>query len=53
MAFPDDFTVFEFIDDCPAGRDLEAELDDHEERVSDLEDIVDRSKAQAMVQEDI
>ena len=41
MAFPDDLTVFEFIDDCPAGRDLEQEIDDLDSRVSDIEDQID------------
>ena len=39
MAFPNDYTIFSFISTCP-GRDLEEELDNHEERIQDLEELV-------------
>lgn len=56
MAFPDDLTVFEFIDDCPAGRDLEQEIDTIDntlltiqEDITDVEDDLARKGTKAII----
>ena len=37
MPFPDEYSNLQKIETCPEERDLEGELDDHENRIANLE----------------